>query len=279
MNSMLSDISDFETRGCISLVYPEELRAAVETVALSWKRFCALPLATKTSVPYSNNADGVGYELKDGIGEHVDHKENFDMTVSGVLWLSAHMDQIQDPTVLQFAKDMASLVHMLKPTVIDFARQVEDTYALLGITDEVTAYEDVFFVRFIHYFNERNVGDVTAAPHVDNGAFTLHLFETAKGLECMTYQGEWIEMPVSDGETVIIPGMQMQHRSKNVIRALCHRVIETEMGSGGRYSAVCFVQLKLSPKFDKDKHGRQQGLPAGYNYTMPYEEFVKLFQS
>ena len=278
MKATITDITEFQTKGFVTLGYPEDLRAAVVRVADSWKAFCALPTEIKKSVPYSNNADGVGYEIKDGIGVNVDHKENFDMTISGVEWLAAHAAEVTDPTVLQFAKDMASLVPVLKPTVVEFARQLETAFGLDGITDEVEQNEDVFFIRFIHYFSGQKKDEVTAAAHVDNGGFTPHLFESAPGLQCLSYDGVWTDMPVSGGETVIIPGMQMQHRSGGELKALCHRVIETGESLGGRYSAVCFVQLKKSPKYDKDTFGRQQGMKPGYNYTIPYEEFIKLFK-
>lgn len=86
-------------------------------------------------------------------------------------------------------------------------------------------------------------------------------------------------MPVSEGETVIIPSMQMQLRSQGEIRALCHRVIATpETSVAGRYSAVCFVQLKNTPKYDKDTHGRLQEKVPGFNYELPRDEFLKLFK-
>jgi hypothetical protein len=40
---------------------------------------------------------------------------------------------------------------------------------------------------------------------------------------------------------------------------------------------VLFVPLMYTAKFDKSKVGRQQDLPAGYNYDMPHWQFSKFF--
>jgi len=59
-------------------------------------------------------------------------------------------------------------------------------------------------------------------------------------------------MPVSESQTVIIPGMQMQLRSSGDLRALWHRVVATpKTAELGRYSAVSFIQFKDTPKYDK----------------------------
>lgn len=123
------------------------------------------------------------------------------------------------------------------------------------------------------------VGDETASAHVDQSAFTFHLYESDPGLQGLTFdEKKWIDIPVSAGETVIFPAMQMQLRSKGEIRALCHRVIATECtAKHGRYSAVCFVQLKRTAKYDKDRCGRLQERKPGFNYDMPNAEFSKLF--
>ncbi len=86
-------------------------------------------------------------------------------------------------------------------------------------------------------------------------------------------------MPVSGNETVIIPAMQMQLRSGGDLNALCHRVIATpETAVHGRYSAVCFVQFKNTPKYDKDRCGRLQEKVPGFNYEMSHQEFERLFK-
>jgi len=85
-------------------------------------------------------------------------------------------------------------------------------------------------------------------------------------------------MPVSGGETAIIPGMRLQYRSGNKLKAIYHRVVATEKtAKEGRFSVVCFVHLKNTPEYNKQKAGRLQEFMPGFNYDMPFEEFKKLF--
>lgn len=276
---MDSPITDLQIKGFVAVTYPTDLRQAVERAVASWKDFCALPEKTKQEFPYSNNADGVGYELKEGIGTKADRKENFDVTVGGKEWLTRNATRTGNTAAYEFTDNATTLVRIMKPIILEFARKAEKDFGIENLTDEVDAGEDAFFIRFIHYFGDRAVGEETATAHADQSGFTLHLFESAAGLQCLTFGKEWIDMPVSAGETVIIPAMQLQLRSQGRLTALCHRVIATkETAEAGIYSAACFVQLKRTPKYDKERCGRLQEHEAGFNYSMPHREFVKLFK-
>ncbi len=276
---MSTPISELKTKGFVVLAYPSNLRAAVDKTVELWKKFCDLPIEVKKGLPYSNNADGVGYELKEGVGNKADRKENFDVTVAGEEWLRKNIDAIRNPVALEFVQNAVALVEVMKPTILEFARQAEIEFGLNGFVKEIEESEAGFFTRFIHYFGDREIGEETATAHADQSGFTLHLFESDEGLQCLAYEGKWINMPVSDGETVIIPAMQMQLRSKGELRALCHRVIaNAQTAINGRYSAVCFVQFKNTPKYDKDRGGRLQEKTPGFNYEMSQDDFSKLFK-
>lgn len=274
---MKNTIKELKAKGFVTLTYPTNLRKAVDKTVKSWKKFCDLSEEIKKGLPYSNNTAGVGYELKDGVGNKADRKENFDITVEGVEWLQKNRGFVESPIALNFIENSVELVKVMKPIIMDFARQCEEEFNLKDFAKE--ANESIFFVSFIHYFGDRKLGDETASAHVDQSGFTLHLFESAKGLQCFSYNGKWMDMPVGDGKTVIIPAMQMQLRSKGQLKALCHRVIATkETAEKGRYSAVCFVQLKNTPKYDKERNGRLQEKPTGFNYKMSQREFEGLFK-
>ncbi|MES2216268.1 MAG: 2OG-Fe(II) oxygenase family protein [Patescibacteria group bacterium] len=276
---MKSNLSSLKNQGFVNLPYPNDLRNAVNSTVTSWKNFCSLPIKAKTDLPYSNNTAGVGYELKEGKGPKGDRKENFDITTAGTEWLTKHAKQIGNGPALEFITQATELIETMKPYIFEFAEKVEKNFALKGFADEVRKSENAFFVRFIHYFGDRKLEDETASAHTDQSGFTLHLFESDPGLQCLSYDKKWIDMPVSEGETVIIPAMQLQYRSNGELKALCHRVIaNTKTAENGRYSAVCFIQLSDTPKYDKEKHGRLQEKVAGFNYDMPFTEFSKLFK-
>ncbi len=276
---MKTQIFDLKEKGFVNMFYPKDLRSAVNKTIVSWQKFYSLPTDVKKGLPYSNNGAGVGYELKEGVGNKADKKENFDVTLSSKKWLKDNINKIKNPIALEFVEDASALVSIMKPIIIEFAKQAEEAFGLEGFVEEGKNSEDAFFVRFIHYFGDRKVGEETATAHADQSGFTLHLFESAPGLQCLTFDNKWIDMPVSEGKTVIIPSMQMQLRSEGELKALCHRVIANpETAKNGRYSAVCFVQLKNTLKYDKDRHGRLQEKPAGFNYDLSKEEFAKLFK-
>lgn len=272
-------MNELKTKGFVELEYPSDLRAAVEKAVKSWKQFCALPDEVKGDLSYSNGADGVGYEFKNGVGPKADRKENFDLTSAGQEWVRENITSIKDSAVSSFVQDVAALVKLMKPTIVEFARRAEEEFNLEGFASEVEESEPNYFTRFIHYFGSREVGEEIATAHADQSGFTLHLFESDDGLQCLTFGGKWVNMPVSEGKTVIIPSMQMQLRSKGELKALCHRVVATpDTASKGRFSAVCFVQFKNTPKYDKDKGGRLQEKAPGFNYAMSHADFVQLFK-
>lgn len=276
---MKSSIKDLQTKGFVTFPYPADLRLAVKKAAQSWEKFCDLAPEVKINLPYSNNGAGVGYELKNGTGNKGDRKENFDVTLAGKVWLEANAEGINNPVAVQFIEDATTLIGLLKPSILEFARQVENEFGIEGFFDEVSSGEDAFFIRFIHYPGAREVGEETASAHPDQSGFTPHLFESDKGLQCMTYEGEWVEMPVGEDGMVIIPAMQLQLRSRGKLRALWHRVKATfTTARGGRYSGVCFVQLKKTSKYDKEKWGRLQEMEEGFNYPLSVEEFSRFFK-
>lgn len=274
------DIKELKTKGMVKIAYPPILREAVEKSLGLWKRFTALSVEVKKSLPYSNNADGVGYELKDGSGPKGDRKENFDIAIGGEEWLRENLEKIKEPAARDFVSHVTALIKVMKPTIIGFAKDVEKEFGMDSFADEVDESEIGFYVRFIHYFGDREVGEETATSHVDQSGFTLHLFESAPGFQTLTYDGKWVDVPIKAGDqTVIINSMQMQLRSKGELKALCHRVVATpETAKDGRYSAVCFVQLQKTPKYDKGKGGRLQEKTPGFNYTMPIREFAGMFK-
>ncbi len=287
MKSQVYDINELQNEGTVTITYPEYLRKAVMRAVTSWQAFCSLPLQTKLNLPYSNNADGFGYEHKDGSGFAGDKKENFDVALRGREWLEANASKIEGYIPLQFIGDALDLVEVMKTTVFDFARRVENELWVEGFLEEVKASAESFFVRFIHYPGNRVVGDETCVAHTDQSCFTFHLYESLPGLQGFSFQDrKWIDMPVSSGQTVIFSAMQLQLRSKGKIRALAHRVVANKESSdpdgNGRYSAVCFIQLKNTPKYNKAVYGRLQELlakhGADHTYDMPQIEFEKMFK-
>ncbi len=272
-------VRGLKTTGQVTLAYPRDLRAAVEKANASWTKVCELPLEVKMTLPHSNNGAGFGYEP---LRENGDRKENFDLVLSAESALVEWAKTVQNSIALDFVKDVLAIIPLMVPVAVRFAQDCEREFGLEGFGSEIERSVDRFFIRFIHYFPGAQPGDQIAEAHPDQSGFTLHLFESAPGLEYLPYKGKWSAMPVSEGETVIIPDMQMQLRSKGEIKALYHRVVATpETAREGRYSAVCFVQFADTPKYNKKAFGQLQmskgPFKEAFNYEMPFEGFAKLF--
>ncbi len=275
------DVRDFAKKGHVAVPYPAELKRAVLDTIDSWRAFCLLPAGLKSTFPYSNGGAGVGYESKTGSGPKGDVKENFDLSPGDAGWLYDNAKQFERAAVGRFIEDALRVAGELKPTVFDFAKRIEAEYGISGFEEEVRKSADRFFIRFIRYPAGQTAGTESATAHVDQSGFTFHLFESDAGLQYLPYEDRnWSGMPVSDGHSVVIPAMQLQLRSESKLRALAHRVVVNEdTAIWGRFSAVCFVQLADTAKYDKEKHGRLQEKLAGFNYDMPHEEFSKLFKT
>lgn len=276
---MNTNMRGLKEKGFVAFPYPHELKDHIKECIELWQKFCSLPSEIRQSLPYSNNSAGIGYEFKNGVGLKADRKENFDLTGESFKWFKNNIREIHNPVILEFLVNAIYLLNILEPVILQFAEKIETEFNFPGFLREVSESRNNFFVRFIHYFDQSELNQEIATAHTDQSGFTFHLFESNPGLQCLTYDGQWINMPVSDKESVVIPAMQLQLRSDGILRALCHRVVaDEETVKNGRYSAVCFIQLKNFPKYNKDVCGRLQEKTPGFNYSMSKEEFQKMFK-
>jgi len=260
--------------------YEPDLRAGVEEAVDAWKAFCLLPEELKLKFPYSSDAkvSGNGYELKKDLGS-ADLKEDFHLRVAVRDWLMESAEAVDPVVTPDFVEKALAVNELIAPLLREFGEAVEQKHGIPGFADDIMAKQPFWLLRFLHYFGDREPGDEIAAPHVDKGGFTLHLYESDRGVEQLTYADkQWVPMPLSHDQTVIIPGMGLQNRSKGVLRATCHRVVATEESAKqGRYSAVCFFNFNNVRFYDKERFGRLQNWEPGAFYDMPFEEFDKLF--
>ncbi len=273
-------ISDLKNDGRAYVHYPKELRDAVEHANDAWEKFCALPEELKLRFPYSDDAkvSGNGYELKKDSNAG-DLKEDFHLRENVADWLRENARMVDDTVAPAFIDAVLAIPPLMAPIVREFARTVESDLKVEGFEEDVMNYQPKWLIRFLHYFPGIPEGDEIAAPHVDKGGFTLHLYESNGGVERLDYTTrEWVPMPLSHDETVIIPGNGIHNRSKGQLRGLCHRVVaDAQTEKQGRYAAVCFFNFDHCRFFNKEKFGRQQDYAPGFFYDMPFEEYDQYF--
>jgi isopenicillin N synthase-like dioxygenase len=279
MDTMTLSLEKLESSGYVTMKYPPALRAGVRSAMRAWRAFCSLDTDVKSRIGYSGdvNVSGNGYELK--LESDFDRKEDFHVRVSArhsLVGEAARAGHVAE----EFVEAALDLNRLVRPLVREFAEAAQMQFGMRGLLDDVIAKEPEALIRFLHYFGDREPGDQLASQHVDKGGFTLHLYESDPGLEYLSMDGEWRPMQFSLEETAIIPGMRMQLRSENKLKATCHRVVSNEKTArAGRYSAVVFVDFAKTPYYDKTRLGRTQNYAEGFNYTMPFSEFETMFKT
>jgi isopenicillin N synthase-like dioxygenase len=269
------DVRQLTTGGYVALTYPAPLKACVQDAMSSWKSFCQLPQQSKIILSNPEDDDRTrdfGYMRRQDKGPRADNKEMFHLTRRNVIEVRARADAIADRRAVAFIDAIDHLIAAVTPTVKEFAESVESEYDIPNFAADTLAYSNGWTFRFLHYLG----GDILAHPHADKGGFTFHLDESDEGGEYLGFDGQWQPLPITGSQTIIFPSMKLQHRSRNKLKGLCHRVTTTEKTrQNGRFAMVAFIDFISSHRFHPQLRG--QNFEPGYNYTMPFQELEELY--
>ena len=276
--SFMNYTEQLQEKRYATINYPNELKQTMGKAAQAWKDFCAIPNNLKEQLEFSNYG---GYELKQD-PRKADLKENmhYGLNARGKFEAYAHsLDSDEDrATVLGLIDHTDQVIEMVKPLIKDFICEVEEKIGIKDMAKSILESREHWLVRYLHYFPTDDLNRHAAAPHCDIGGFTLHLFQDHHGLEYLDSNRDWRDLPLEEGFTSILPGIQMQHVSNNQITSTCHRVVPTEESAKtGRYSAVLFIDWPGRANWNKQEHGRLQNREPGFNYDMSFEELDSLF--
>lgn len=265
------NVSDLKQDGYVKVAYPQALRSAVTGAMQSWQNFCELPMAEKEKFAAHDSKHDFGY-----MPGAVDSKELFHVSKAEVPWLLKAATSAGDERGAGFIAAIDELITQVTPLVGDFASSVEKEYNLEGFADEVTRFVDNWVFRYLHYYGGSTM---LAKAHPDRGGFTLHLDESAPGGEYLRQDKEWKSWPVSHDETIIFPGVVLQHRSQGALKALWHRVQPTDVTSEkGRFAMVAFIDFDHPYRIDAAKYPHLSDLAEGFNLDMPFEEYEEMFE-
>jgi isopenicillin N synthase-like dioxygenase len=122
----------------------------------------------------------------------------------------------------------------------------------LGYINEMIVEGDCL-MRAIHYPKNPPANAIWAAAHTDINLFTILPRSTAKGLQVLNQEGEWIDVAVPDGAFIINCGDMLENLSNGYFRSAKHRVVDSGTG-GGRYSVVFFVHPRSPDRLDPLAH-------------------------
>ncbi|MDP3645792.1 MAG: 2OG-Fe(II) oxygenase family protein [bacterium] len=269
------DVRTLQSRGFVAIPYPVAVRTSVQDAMQSWKNFCDLADEQKRKLCGGDRIVDFGYMRRNDKGPRADDKELFHVVGHNLTKLHALAAQVNDRRATAFIDANDVLVRETAPFIEGFARAVEKQYGLKGLEKAVAGARDNWTIRFLHYFPGSR--PIFANAHADRGGYTFHCWEDQEGGEYLDFDGIWKPWPVSDTQTIIFPSMGLNFYSAGKLKALWHRVIPNETTvAKGRYAMVMFIDFNMSHRFD-DSRFRMQDFEQGFNYSMPFDEFKKLF--
>ncbi len=108
-------------------------------------------------------------------------------------------------------------------------------------------------MRVIHYPSNPPADSIWAGAHTDINFFTILPRSTARGLQVLNTQDEWVDVIVPDGAFVINCADMLENLTNGYFRSSVHRVIDPGLGEE-RYSIVFFVHPQASDRLDPLAH-------------------------
>lgn len=267
------DLNLFKTTGFVPVEYPLALRMDVMDAADRYKDFCGLPLKEKLRFSRGDRSKDFGYMLRDDDKDTADKKEVFEFQYGQLGEFRRTLSGVKSSPAREFIEQVAMLIDGITPFVWRLARATEERYRVVGLERAIMDARRNWIFRFLRYPHNKKA---LAQPHIDKGMFTLHLYESEGGGEYLGFDRVWRPWPISDRQTVVFPSLLIQHLSRCLLKALCHRVLplpETERDE--RFAIVMFIDAIYDRWWHENR--RTQDYPPGFNYSMPFGEFNRLF--
>jgi len=216
------------------------------------RRFFASPLEAKRIVQRSAD-NALGYYDRELTKRRRDHKEVFDfMDPGGPAGAQRNRWPEGRPEFRETLVDFFESFGRLS------AQTLQLVHAALGLPRDVAMAHQgsplVSTVRLNHYpvgdpvpEAERrglaDLGDVALGHHTDPGVITLLLQDDTGGLQTLTRDGEWIDVPPVPGTIVVNLADAVQVWTNDRYRAAVHRVVP--MTHRDRYSIPYFFNPEV----------------------------------
>lgn len=232
-------------------------------MAEPWRAFCGLPQELKEQMVFPNNpldATGTGYFLRSK-KEGREDKEYFH-AYGNMFELARGIGKdkmLERNQVLKGFFSYAVNVHdKARELALAIGRQVgENVPELIGLIDTGRINS---LLRFLHYTNDDKT-DVIAAQHFDRSLYTLHLYESAPGLQFLDWDMQWSDAPIGSGKTVVFNGYRLEQLTKGEAQKTWHRVVRKD-GVRDRISMVLFVWTEAVQSYPSE--ARSQDLAPHY---------------
>jgi isopenicillin N synthase-like dioxygenase len=230
----------------------------------------------KIASPHFRGWERVGSELT---GNRVDHREQLDVSSEnppyppGVepaylridgpnQWLPEDVLAGFRATVTEFFARMGALARRIM-SIMAVGLDLPDTYF-----DELFGERTHSLAKLISY-PPTPPGEAGVNPHHDAGFLTILLQHGVGGLQALSPEDTWVDVPPRPGSFVINTGEMLQEMSGNYVVAATHRVITQQ----ARFSSAYFhgpdlrtglVPLPLAPRFAESVAASPRHAGAGF---------------
>ncbi len=241
--------------------YPKDITDLIAD-AEPWKKFCALPqeIKNKFSFPNLENDKDIGYFLRSKAQGRED-KEYFHMwsVMRETLESEGLSDFVASNPVL---KEFFEYIYTVYDRAHEFALSIGNEMGkeIPEFGEFVKDGKIRSVLRLLHYTNTDDT-EVIAAQHFDRSLYTLHLYESAPGLQFLDYDMKWKDAPIEHGKTVVFNGYRIEKLSDTKLQKTWHRVIKVG-DSRDRISLVLFVWAEGIHAYPKE--ARSQDLEPSY---------------
>ncbi len=245
----------------VDIDYPEEITSLIGT-AEPWKSFCALSQELKEQMVFPNHTldPDTGYQLRSK-KEGREDKEYFH-AYGNMFELAKEIGKdeilVQNPILkkfFQYAVDVHTAAHQF---ALAIGKQLgESNPELLNLINEGKVNS---LLRFLHYTNNDQT-DIIAAQHFDRSLYTLHLYESASGLQFLNWDMQWEDAPIDMGKTVVFNGYRLEQLTRGETQKTWHRVVRKD-GTRNRVSMVLFVWTETITDYPTE--ARSQDLTPSY---------------
>lgn len=269
MESTVSTKSQFRDFGFARVNYPLIFKRGIENMSLNWRNFYVQTPNHKNLINFDEKTGG--YQEKNKvIDPHLlDFNEDFHVTLKYDFATSSFNPSSTDLMFLQtskiFLEYFAPQIRLVANYLSELAYRNFNKYALNS---------DGWTLKFSHYYPQK--GKYLAPCQLDEGGYTIRLYESCPGLECL-WKGQWRPISFSKDEMVFFPGIIGQHLSHGEVKALNHRLVSSkESKAVGRVSIVLFNGYVDYPYvYNKNLFGSTHNFVPGQNYDLSHKDFSK----
>ncbi len=273
-------VASMRTDGYAVMPYLENTDPQLDKVMRAWNSFRALPQEVQNRFQYLPDNlvgnSGSGYEPP-SLEKFDVRKHTFHAKLRDGAWLREMAAKVH-PQAVTLVDETLLLLEELTLELVPFADAFEEEFGAPGFKKNLVEGFDQCILRLLDYPPGYEVGEIIAKQHCDKGGGTLHLRESCSGVERYSFDREWVDFPVGEGQAVVFAGLRMQHLTKCDLKALCHQVkANVETAAHGRQAAVLFLNFNGTPYYNKGKQKSTQTKDPGFNYAMSFDEFDTLF--